>query len=54
MCSSQCPALFLQGYMFLPNIFATGDEDTASLGETYFCIMVEVLNFTGLFCQELK
>lgn len=36
--------------MFLPNIFATGDDDI-SLVETYFCITVEVLNFMGYFVK---
>ena len=45
---------FLTCYMFLPNVFATGGEDITSLGETYFCIMVEVLNFSGVFCQVLE
>lgn len=41
--------------MFLLNIFATGDEDNISLVETYFCIMVEVLNFMGILSStEIK
>lgn len=41
--------------MFLPNIFATGDEDNISLVETYFCIMVEVLDFMGILSStEIK